>query len=231
MRCTLPLAVISLFLAACAPLPIVDQSSFNDRVGHEPELGQQSKATTGGLMFSQYSYWNRSGARITESNRQAFGLGGLFISQGEIVYPASLDGKPVFCSDKRVYTDPIAGFLSKACFADSNKDGLFDMVQVAPENTWIARPLSPLLPYKKMDIPAPHRGSYKYEIAYDGYSNQTLHLSYREYRGKSLERPSYTQQVKYEVKVFPDILVFRNVNIEILNANNEEIQYKMIRGF
>ena len=231
MRTQVMLVGLLLLLAACAPLPIVDQSRFADHAGNEPSFGQQAEVPTGGLMFSQYSYWHRSGARITQSSRQPFGLGGLFVSQGEAVYPAKLDNKPVYCSEKRIYSDPIAGFLSRACFSDANTDRLFETVQIAPETTWITRPLSPALPYKKMDLPMPHRGAFKYDIAYDGYSNQTLHLSYREFKGKSLDRPVYTQQVKYDVRKFPDIVVFRNVKIEVLDADNDRIVYKIIRGF
>lgn len=231
MRSLLMLIALSLPLAACAPLPIVDQSRFADHAGNEPAFGQQAEAPVGGLMFSQYSYWQRSGARIAQSSRQPFGLGGLFVSQGEVVYPAMLDSKPVFCSDKRIYSDPIAGFLSRACFSDANNDGQFETVQIAPETTWIARPLSPVLPYKKTDIPMPHRGAFKHELAYDGYSGQSLHLSYREFKGKSLDRPVYTQQVKYDIAKFPATVVFRNVRIEVWKADNERIVYKILSGF
>jgi hypothetical protein len=231
MRHLPTIAALSLLVSACAPLPIVDRSQFQDHVGSDPAVGQRAEAPTGGLMFSQYSLWLRSGARITVANRQPFGLGGLFIGQGEALYPATLDKLAVYCSDKRVYSDPIAGFTSKACFADTTGDGVFDQVQVAPESTWVSRPLSPPLPYKRMDIPVPHRGSFKYELAYDGYGSQTLHLSYREFRGKSLDRPTYTQQVKYEVKAFPAVLTFREVKIEVLQADNNRIVYSILRGF
>lgn len=231
MRSLPTLAALSLLVSACAPLPIVDQSRFEDHVGSEPGYGLAAEAPTGGLIFSQYSYWLRSGARITAASRQPFGLGGLYISQGEVLYPATLDRLPVYCSDKRVYSDPIAGFLSKACFSDADSNGFFEQVQVAPESKWVARPLYTQLPYQKMDIPMPHRGSFKYELAYDGYSAQTLHLSYREFHGKSLDRPTYTQQAKYEIKAFPAILVFRNAKIEVLQATNEKIVYKVLRGF
>ena len=220
-----------LFLPACAPLPIVDQSHYEDKAGSEPGFGQQAEAPLGALMFSQYSYWHRSGARITDSNRQPFGLGALFISQGDVVYPSKLGAAQVYCSEKRLYTDPIAGFLSRACFIDRNNDGSFDAVQVAPESTWVERPLSPQLPYKKMDIPVPHRGAFKHEIAYDGYSNQALHLSYREFKGKSLDRPTYTQQAKYDIKSFPAEIVFRNAKIQVLRADNYSIAYKILSGF
>lgn len=238
----LALVGISLLLSACAPLPIVDQSHFEDKAGNEPRFGERAEASPGGVMFSQYSYWHRSGARITVSNRQPFGLGGLYVSQGDVVYPSRLGGALVFCSDKLLYgdpigggflyTDPIGGLLSKkACFSDRSNDGAFDTVQVAPESTWIERPLSPALPYTKMDIPVAHRGAFKYEIAYDGYSDQTVHLSYREFKGESLDRPAYTQQAKYAIRGFPVDIMFRTVKIQVLNADNNRIIYKIFSGF
>jgi hypothetical protein len=222
----------TLFLSACAPLPVTDLSKVSDVADSQPRIGEPASAPLGSLIFSQYSYWHRSGARIIEANRQPFGLGGLFIGKGEVVFPARLGKASVFCSDKRIYSDPIAGFVSKACFADSNQDGVFETVQVAPEQSnWIERPLSPALRYARMDIPVAHRGSFKYEIAYDGYTDQTLHLSYREFKGKSLDRPAYTQQAKYAVSGFPATIVFRGVKIDVLRANNEEIAYQIRSGF
>jgi hypothetical protein len=211
---------------------VTDLSAVSDVADTRPHVGEQAVAPVGGLVFTEYSYWHRSGARIVEANRQPFGLGGLFIGKGEVVFPARLGKVEAYCSDKRIYSDPIAGFVSKACFSDTNRDGVFDTVQVAPEQSnWVERPLSPALRYMKMDIPMPHRGSFKYEIAYDGYSDRTLHLSYREFKGKSLDRPAYTQQAKYEIAGFPAVITFRNVKIEVAQANNEQMSYKVLRGF
>lgn len=222
----------ALGLPACAPLPVADLSTVTDAAGSEPRVGQQARTPLGGLIYAEYSYWHRSGARIFDANRQPFGLGGLFIGKGEVVFPARLGKAAVFCSDKRIYSDPIAGFVSKACFSDVNNDSVFDSVQVAPEQSnWIERPLSTPLRYAKMDIPVPHRGSFKYELAYDGYTDRTLHLSYREFKGKSLDRPAYTQQAKYDIGSFPATIVFRNVKIDVAQANNQEIIYTVRSGF
>lgn len=222
----------AMVLSGCAPLPIADLSQVSDAAGSQPLVGQPAHTPLGGLMYTEYSYWHRSGARILDASRQPFGLGGLFIGKGEVVFPARLGKAEVYCSDKKIYSDPIAGFVSKACFTDTGQDGVFDSVQVAPEqSTWVERALSTPLRYSKMDIPVPHRGSFKYELAYDGYADHTLHLSYREYRGKSLDRPSYTQQAKYDIGSFPTSVVFRNVKIEVTQANNQEIIYTVRSGF
>ncbi|MBM4201906.1 MAG: hypothetical protein FJ189_11550 [Gammaproteobacteria bacterium] len=227
-----PILLGALLLPACAPLPVADLSTVSDAAGSQPLIAQQASTPLGGLMFTEYSYWHRSGARILDANRQPFGLGGLFIGKGEVVFPARLGKASVFCSDKRIYSDPIAGFVSKACFEDVNQDGVFESVQVAPEQSnWIEQPLSTPLRYAQMDIPVPHCGSFKYELAYDGYADRTLHLSYREFRGKSLDRPSYTQQARYEIANFPATIVFRNVKIDVARADNASIVYTVRSGF
>ena len=227
-----PFLLAALALPACAPLSVTDLSNVRDAAGAAPPIGQQARTALGGLVYTEYSYWHRTGARILDANRQPFGLGGLFIGKGEAVFPARLGKASVYCSDKRVYSDPIAGFVSKACFSDADRDGLFETVQVAPEQSnWIEQPLSTPLRYAQMDIPVPHRGSFKYELAYDGYADRTLHLSYREFKGKSLDRPAYTQQAKYDLAGFPATIVFRNLKIDVQQANNEEIVYTVRRGF
>jgi hypothetical protein len=222
---------VLLLTAACSPLPIVDQSHLEDKAGNEPRFGQQAEATLGSTIFSEYSYWHRSGARITAPLRQPFGQGGLFILSGETVFPSNIGQEAVWCTEHRVYIDPIAGPLSRACFSDRDNDGAFDQVKLAPESRWIDRPLDHPVPYKKSDIAVANSGAFKYELAYDGYTGQTLRLSYREFNGLSLEQPVYTQQASYEIKQFPAEITFRNVSMEVLEVDNRHIVYRVIRGF
>lgn len=232
MNTHLATVAVCLVLAACASAPIIDRSNYEDVASNEPAFGQQAEVPPGGTMFRQYSYWHRAGARITVSNRQPFGLGGLFISRDDVVYPSTLNGVAVYCSEKRLYSDPIAGFVSKACFSDRNSDGVFDAVRVAPEESaWIERPLSPPLPYTKMDIPVAHRGAFKYEIAYAGYSNQSMQLSYREFSGEDLIRPLYSERVNYHISSFPAEIKLRSVRIQILKADNDGVRYTVLSGF
>lgn len=220
-----------LLAAACSPLPIVDQSHLEDKAGNEPRFGLRAEASLGSNIFSEYSYWHRSGARITASARQPFGQGGLFVPAGETVFPSTLGQDAVWCTEHRVYADPIAGPLSRVCFSDSGNDGAFDQVKFAPESRWVDRSLDHPIPYRKTDIAVANSGAFKYELAYDGYTGQTLRLSYREYKGISLEQPVYTQQTSYEIKQFPAEITFRNVSIEVLEADNRHIAYRVNRGF
>jgi len=220
-----------LLITACSPLPIVDQSHLEDKAGNEPRFGQQAEAVLGSNIFSEYSYWHRSGARITAPLRQPIGQGGLFIPVGETVFPSTVDQAALWCTEHRVYVDPIAGPLARACFSDSGNDGTFDQVKVAPESRWTDRPLDHPMPYKQIDIAVANSGAFKYELAYDGYTGQTLRLSYREYKGLSLDQPVYTQQASYDIKQFPAEITFRNVSMDVLEADNRHIVYRVNRGF
>jgi hypothetical protein len=62
------------------------------------------------------------------------------------------------------------------------------------------------------------------------YAGQTLGLSYREYKGVSLEQPVYTQPAGYDVKQFPAKIISRNVSIEVPEADNRHIVYRVNRG-
>ncbi|HWO99992.1 MAG TPA: hypothetical protein VNL74_05120 [Methylococcus sp.] len=223
--------VTSVAMAGCAPTPIVDRSNFDDKAGTQPLVGQLAEAPPGSVMFSQYSYWHRTGAVFTDSNRQVFGEGALFVGAGDTVYPAMIGNDAVYCSEKLLYVDPLVGFYKTACFSDDNADGYFDHVRVAPESTWIERKLSPPLGYKKKDIVVSHGGAFRYELAYQGFSNGTLNLSYREFKGKDLDRPVLTQDVSYQIKEFPAVISFRDAKIEVQEANNDKIIYKILRGF
>lgn len=225
------LAVVSVLGVACAPAPVVDRSNFADKSGLEPPLGQQAQVPAGGRMFMVYNYWHRSGAEFTDSNRQVLGEGAIFVDAGDPVFPATVENDPVYCSEKLLYIDPLIGAYKTACFSDETGDGFFDHVRVAPESSWINRKLSPALAYKTKDIVVPHGGAFRYELMYQGFANNTLSLSFLEYKGGDFNRPMVQLDMSYAVDTFPVTITFRNMKAEVLAADNHKIVYRILNGF
>ena len=65
--------------------------------------------------------------------------------------------------------------------------------------------------------------SFKEELIYTGCSENTVHISYREYK-KEFARPAFFQELQYDLKK-SDIIVFRNYKMKVLDANNEYIKF------
>ncbi len=73
------------------------------------------------------------------------------------------------------------------------------------------------------------------ELLYSGRENDILHITYREYylnfqEGKpvSFAREPFFQHVYYDLKT-SDEIVFQDWVIKVLNANNKEISFKVIK--
>ena len=71
--------------------------------------------------------------------------------------------------------------------------------------------------------------NFKQEFIYNGRVNNSLKFIYREFSGE-LVKPSVTQEVQYDLNQ-SNIIGFKNLSIEILNATNQEIEYKVITPF
>lgn len=67
------------------------------------------------------------------------------------------------------------------------------------------------------------KGSFKAEIVYNGKSQDTIRLSYREYHD-DFARPAFYQDLSYDLSESRTI-GFRNMKIEVLEATNSDIRF------
>lgn len=67
------------------------------------------------------------------------------------------------------------------------------------------------------------------EFLYNGKSGNTIKFSYREFNN-NLIRPAFTQELQYDLDD-SDIIGFRKLRIQIINATNTQIDYKILHSF
>jgi hypothetical protein len=219
----------TLFLGACATVQVVERNDLTEQVGQVPALGTQADAPVGGVLFSQFRYWSKVGYRLDDQVNLSFALGRVSAQQGDFLIKAISDGKPVFCTEKRSYIDPLVGPHAIACFPDSG-DGLFRSVSATPGMVTMSKDLPSPIHYSKSEEVSPRPNSFKYELLFQGISGRNVRISYREFVN-DLARPAYFQDVSYDVTEFPTILTFRTVKIEIIAANNNGLKYRVLTGF
>lgn len=68
------------------------------------------------------------------------------------------------------------------------------------------------------------------ELIYAGREGDTLHITYREYSVKGYARTAFFQHLYYDLKT-SDNIAFQDNVIQILEANNQQIRFKVIRGW
>ena len=226
----LMIAIVVLFLSACATVQVVETLQIEEKVGKVPPIGQNAEAPTGGTVFSQFRYWQKTGYRIMDYHSQALALGRVSVGAGDFVVRAVLENENVFCTEKRAYIDPMVGPHAIACFLDRDNDGRFEKVKTAPGGVWFERDVFPPFRYEKSELIVPRSDAFKYELLYQGVSKDTLRLSYREFLNE-FARPAFFQDVTYDIEERPSTITFRAVKIEVLDADNNKIVYRVLSGF
>jgi hypothetical protein len=83
--------------------------------------------------------------------------------------------------------------------------------------------------YKEINLPLKNNIYFKQEFIYNGRVQNALKFIYREYIN-DYARPAFTQELQYDLSE-SKIIGFRGLRIEILNASNTKIKYKLLNNF
>ncbi|MDD4959387.1 MAG: hypothetical protein PHS51_08555 [Gallionella sp.] len=222
--------LIVLAVSGCATVKLSELSTIDSKIGTVPNIGEQAVAPVGGVIYSQFRYWSKIGYRLKGDFSTSLGLGKVSVSDGDFVLKSEVENKTVFCTEKSAYIDPMVGPHTTACFIDADNDGKFERVKAAPAAIWFESEITPPLAYEKSELVIPRNDSFKYELLYQGISKGSLKLSYREYVN-DFARPAFFQDVTYDLDSTPTTITFRTVRLEVLNANNNQISYRVLSGF
>lgn len=66
-------------------------------------------------------------------------------------------------------------------------------------------------------------------LLYNGIVNGVIKISYREFI-KNTARPSFTNNVEYDLKI-SNIFSYKGASIEVIDATNQNIKYKVLKNF
>lgn len=220
-----------LILGGCSTVTVLESNGVpEERIGKIPEIGVESSATVGSQLFSQFRYWSKSGYRIKGDYNSRLALGRIKVSEGDFVVRAAVDGQVVYCTEKYAYIDPLTGPFATACFVDIGEVGKFVKVKARPGAIWFENNIVPPIRYERSELIAPKADSFKHELLYQGFSKGTLRLSYREYIN-DMARPSFFQDVSYDIGSYPTEITFKTVRLQILGTDNNRIKYKVLSDF
>lgn len=70
------------------------------------------------------------------------------------------------------------------------------------------------------------KGHRNLELVYGGVSGDEIRVAYREYTQDDLAKPAFSQELVYSLKAKK--IRYRDIDIEVLSANNEKIRYRVI---
>lgn len=222
------LTAISLLIVGCVSHPMIKQTSYEQ--GSNPAMGIMSEADVGSVIYEEFRFQATETAYLLETIEEGFSLGDLTAIAGTSLPAYRGDNGVQYCSDERLYSDPLVGPYSIACFSDLDRDGHFDRVRVPSIKFGAWSKLDKPVAYRIAVTPATPDGI-KNELIYQGIDRGTLRLAYREFMDNFI-RPAYQQDVTYQMtEAGPTFIRFRGVEIEVLEANNQGITYRVLAGF
>ena len=215
----------SALISSCVPsLALIDttKSSLFDM----PKAGIESVASLGDTMVEKYIKTTGEGLRVNE--KVYFRDGKLFISKSEAFLTGYLEGK----LDQKCYGPFIvfypSGTLPRDICFSSETNTYVSFLGATASPYLYPRELSPQQNIYVGELLVVDPKNFKQEFIYSGRVGDDLRFIYREFSGDFI-RASFTQEVQYDAK--EKVIGFKDMKIEIINANNQQITYKLIQNF
>lgn len=83
--------------------------------------------------------------------------------------------------------------------------------------------------YEKVKVDQEDSGDYQQTLIYTGSEGNNIKFTYREFID-DMARPAFTIDTTYDVSA-DSVIKFKNVSIQVIEFNNQEIKYKLLSGF
>lgn len=207
------LAVVVLAGCAAKPVLVGDSVSQHKNVIF-PKVGQSVHVVNGGLVHLRADYKSKYGFKLKQPVSIGFTLGRLNVTTDDVLFSATLQEQPMYCTVRKVYSDPLTGPQAIACFIEGEKSA-FIRVKAAPGQYWFTKELPAPVPFEGSEVPSPSEGRVlKRELIFEGYQNGGIFFTEKEYEF-SLGSPSKARPVLVKIDAAP---VKINVNGLLMNV-------------
>ncbi len=223
---------VSLLVAGCASVPN-NYAPITEQISR-PAIDEIATASLGELMLEQGTATMTDGVYLPQENN----VRGYILSEG--FYPKSGE------DDGRVFTgyqnQPSAnglgyvvvenglttpGYMPRSIRFERDKQ---ETCVIAPGAYGISQPYCDTeYPYQFTSRPIVNANDFQQSLIYSGRVGDTIRVSYREFSG-SMARSAFTNEAEYDLSS-SNIIAYRGARIEVLDANNEEIRYKVLSNF
>lgn len=221
---SLSVVVLLLGLSACATTntnyrPVsVDIS--------EPPLNQVVTAEVGDTMLRQGKYVETDAIYLSQDVKVGlFGAyrfsPGYYLREGE-------DSKNEFYHPE---PGPEGGRVDKAALADPFKTMLISKTEptVCGVSVFGAKVCEKNISFRRLRRPALTADGFQQTLLYSGRIGNKINISYREF-SNDIARPAFNNDVEYDLSESTTI-GYKGAEIEIIEATNRMIKYRVIRNF
>lgn len=220
--------LLVLVIAACASTALPPQ--YFSRVGEEPLAGEESQARVGEPVYTKFDYRSEQILRLVQGINQKYtGCLGCVISvaPGAVIESRGSSGE--YCT--RV-GHPLKGSIGPGddrvvCFTrHATRDEVTQLRVTGTLGKWNA--VEPPVAFERAEVMVGE--GFKSELVYQGVAAGVLRLLYREY-SENLARPAFQQELTYTMEAEGATEVgFRGLRLEVLEADNSAIRYRVVTG-
>lgn len=212
------LAISTALITGCAT---VETQPPRYEVGIFPETDTSTTVYVGQVMVSKYDYLSQLRAVLMNEVDGSFMAGRDRTPAGASLVSVIAAGQQRFCRPSRN--------VSTGCYEDTDGDMYFDRAYTMNAfNAMVSgRNIDPVR-YRIEDQNI--EDGFKYELIYQGLSSGVVRIAYREYTD-NLARPAFSQDLTYTLEQPLTDIRFRDVEVTIHHADNNEITYVVQSGF
>jgi len=218
------IVIAALAISACSTPPYNYTPDLE--VFDRPPVGETVTVSVGDEMLSQGVLATRAGIRVpTQVVVSGYTLAGGFYPQ------IGAEGAYTFHSFQRnqEYSE-VRGGLKEGRFADQAVSirasrGGTEICVITVFHVPVCRGRE----YYHTDRTVEHPESFQQTLIYNGRIGDEIHIAYREFLN-SMARSAFSKTVSYDLRTSNEI-GYQNARIEILDATNTEITYRVISNF
>ena len=220
----LPIALILVCaLPGCAK-PKYNYTALETSVSH-PAIGSANISYVGDVMLSKGKYKEHDSIYVTKKIDVIWAytlMPGYYLKQGEddageYYYPGGEEPGHV---DKVMIADPWKSVMARK---DPPAICVITMFNVATCN------LEHQNYFEKRKRPLTSNDSFQQTLIYSGKVGDKINIGYREFSG-NMARPAFNNNVEYDLSESM-LIGYKGAKIEVIEANNQQIKYKVIESF
>lgn len=208
-------------MTSCATTVTLSEPSRSEK--DYPALNEVAKAYVGDRMLYQASLLEGEGMTILEDAAICNALvREILVSKGSVFSKGlGSDGEIYYCGDT-IWNNKFEGTKTDyvACFTIL-PSGLF--------KTRIHGSCSEPVKYELGTYVRAEPDNLQKTLMYSGKSGSVIYLSYREFSG-DMARPAFTQDLTFDIST-DNVVGAKGALIEILNASNTSVEYRVISTF
>jgi hypothetical protein len=209
-------------LSACA-VPKYNYQPVSVEIS-EPPIDSINKAYVGDSLLRQGNYTEHDAILLKQSTDVSWAytaMPGFYFKQGEdetteFYLPSGGEGTGSIV--KAAIADP---WKCVQAYKNENKLCVITVFNAVVCNSDVF--------FERLKKPAIQSNSFQQTLIYSGKFGDKINISYCEF-SNSLARPAFNNDVEYDLSQSP-IIGYKGAKIEIIEATNELIKYKVIRNF